>query len=169
MKKYSNILPPWKFILLSIGTFGLYELFWFYKVWHHFKLTDKLRIRPSLRALFAPFFIWSLAHRINQLLKKEHITFSSNPFWLGLVYIFFCITALLPDPFWIVSFLAFWPLLPLLKGLNLYWEKQEKGKLPLKPFEVWQSILIGLGVSISALVIPAVIAEVVLNLAWEAV
>lgn len=161
MQKYSNQLPVGKFILLSVGTLGLYELFWFYKIWYLFKLKDKSRIRPSLRALFAPFFIWSLARRINQLLKKEHITFSSNPFLLGLIYVLFCLTAFLPDPFWIVSFLAFWPLLPLLKGLNLYWEKQEKEKLPIKPFKVWQSILLGLGITLSVVAILAMIADAV--------
>lgn len=164
MQKYSNQLPQWKFILLSIGTFGLYEIFWFYKIWYHFKLKDNLRIRPSFRALFAPFFILSLTQHINQLLKKEKITFSSNPFLLGLIYILFCFIALLADPFWILAYLTFWPLLPLLKGLNVYWAKQEKGKLPLKPFKVWQSIFLGLGVVTSAIVILVVIADSIFNL-----
>src|SRR5438067_149581 len=53
-----------KFILLSLSTFGLYEIWWFYKAWRFFRQKDELDIMPAARALFAIFFINSLFNRI---------------------------------------------------------------------------------------------------------
>src|SRR5690625_4658746 len=49
-------VAAWKFILLSLATLGLYELYWFYRGWSFVKRSEKSRIMPFWRTVFAP--IW---------------------------------------------------------------------------------------------------------------
>ncbi len=58
--KFSNIVSPSKFIVLSILSFGFYELIWIYRNWKFFKEKEKLDISPFWRTVFAIFFIYSL-------------------------------------------------------------------------------------------------------------
>jgi hypothetical protein len=88
-----------KLILMSISTLGLYEIYWFYKNWNHIKI----------RTLFKTVQESADAHRGRQEI---------NPGWLAVGYILLSITYKLPDPFWVVSLLAFLPLLPVQGAIN---------------------------------------------------
>ena len=37
VEQYSNAQAPWRLVLLSIITFGIYEIYWFYRNWKHLK------------------------------------------------------------------------------------------------------------------------------------
>ncbi|MFX8512392.1 hypothetical protein ABTM04_21180, partial [Acinetobacter baumannii] len=53
-----------KFIVLSIISFGLYQIWWVFKAWRFFLIKDKLNIMPAARAVFSIFFLYSLFNRI---------------------------------------------------------------------------------------------------------
>ncbi|MDP2396488.1 MAG: DUF4234 domain-containing protein [bacterium] len=55
-ENYSKVIPIWKFILLSVITFGIYELVWFYRNWKFLKSEQNLKITPLLRTIFASIF-----------------------------------------------------------------------------------------------------------------
>ena len=47
-----ELLSTQKFILLTILTFGIYQVWWNYKSWKFLKQTYNLDVNPVLRAIF---------------------------------------------------------------------------------------------------------------------
>jgi hypothetical protein len=65
------VVSPRKFVVLFIGTLSLYAFYWFYKQWACLRDTapegsDDRDIWPSLRAIFALFFVHSLFREVRQ-------------------------------------------------------------------------------------------------------
>lgn len=113
-----ELLSPQKFILLSVVSLGLYEVWWIYKSWSFFRDKDNLDIMPAARALFAIFFLNSLFDRIQDFSKSKGYTktFSSIGYFIGFIGLNFA--GRLPDPYWVVSFLSMFFLIPALESLN---------------------------------------------------
>ena len=110
-------VSPRKFIALSVLTFGLYEIYWFYKNWVFVRTRDISSIRPWARALFAPLWYPAFLQSFSKSLQYGPITPG------GLVApaaIYFLLTASvrLPDPFWLISLFSFVPLLPAVRRIN---------------------------------------------------
>lgn len=138
---YSRIIPVWKFILLSIATLWFYELYWFYKNWNYIKDDKEVDISPFWRAWFAALFLTNFIWYLKKYFDEENISFKYYPWFLWLPYFFLIISHKLPDPFRLISFLSFIPLMPVLNSLNKYWAKTEKN-LPEKKFKWWQILLL---------------------------
>ena len=49
-----------KFLIMFIGTFGVYTVYWFYKHWSLYKKTGNEEMWPVMRAIFNIFFTHSL-------------------------------------------------------------------------------------------------------------
>lgn len=144
-KNFSRVIPRWKFILLSISTFGLFELVWIYSNWIFIKEYKKKKIFPFLRTLFTWLFIISFISNLKKIFHQENIPFKHSPWLLWLGYIGYMSISRLPEPFFLLSFFSFLPLLPVLESMNQYWWKVEDS-LPEKKFSWWQKGLIGLGI-----------------------
>lgn len=136
-QQFSNAQPVWHFVLLSIVTFGIYEIYWFYRNWKYLKIHKSLDISPGWRTagLFVPIYGIVLAYRqlrdIRDFSKEAGIVKTYSPGWI--LFSWLILTALwrLPDPFWFLSFLSVW-LLAVVQGvLNSYWEK-EQPELPIR-------------------------------------
>jgi hypothetical protein len=101
-----------KFSLMSLTTFGMYEVYWFYRNWQVIKGREGPGLSPIGRAIFAPLWAISMGRRFNEQAQAEGISLALPVISLGVAY--FILTALwrLPDPYWLISALAFVPLLP---------------------------------------------------------
>jgi len=102
-----------KLSIMSVGTFGLYELYWFYRNWALIKARTGQGISPVWRSAFAPIWAYSCFRHIKNSAKDNKFTESLS---IGvLAVIFFILQALwrLPDPLWLVSFLTFVPIIPV--------------------------------------------------------
>ncbi|MEM7805276.1 MAG: hypothetical protein AAF545_10155 [Pseudomonadota bacterium] len=64
------VVSPTKFLLLSILTISLYNIYWFYRNWREVKARDKLGIWPPMRGLFYIFFTHSLFRRVDAELES---------------------------------------------------------------------------------------------------
>ncbi len=102
----------WKFILLSVVTFGLYELYWCYRNWCFVKESTRPEIRPFWRAVFAPLWLYSLQKAIDDTAPKNRIIL------LALAYFLLAMLSELPEPYWLLSMFTFVPLLPVLSLVN---------------------------------------------------
>lgn len=71
----------WKFVFLSIVTFGFYQLYWFYRSWRFVKEEEQSRIFPFWRTVFTPIWFYPLAVRI---FRKEG---SPRSFFAGILAI----------------------------------------------------------------------------------
>jgi hypothetical protein len=58
-------IPVARLILMSIVSFGLYEVYWIYKNWRYVKERYNLNIRPFWRGWFGIFYCHSLLRRIH--------------------------------------------------------------------------------------------------------
>lgn len=107
-----------KFIVLSICTLGLYELYWFYRNWQLIKVREGGRMVPALRAFFAIFFCYACFARIRDSAAQRQIgaTLAAGPLAAG--WIFTTIMARLPDPYWLVAFVAFVFMVPVQAQVN---------------------------------------------------
>jgi hypothetical protein len=102
-----------KFIAMAVLTFGIYEIYWFYRNWAFVRDRDSVRIRPFWRAVFGPLWLHALIGDINQARGEGGIPKGQA---IGLFVGYIVISGLwrLPDPYWLVSCLSFLPLLPVL-------------------------------------------------------
>ena len=116
--KEFELLSSQKFILLSVFSLGLYNVWWIYKSWKFFRDKDNLDIMPAARAIFAIFFLNSLFEKIQNFSKSKGYTktFSSVGYFIGFIGLNFA--SKLPDPYWLVSFLSMFFLIPALESLN---------------------------------------------------
>ncbi len=85
-KKFSRVIPTWKFILLSISTFRIYELVWFYRNWKFLKAEKNLKISPFWRAFFCPLWAGSIAGYIQKYMKEKKIPCDYSPIRIGIRY-----------------------------------------------------------------------------------
>lgn len=103
-----------KFVMMSIGTFGLYNMFWFYKNWKRVAEDSFEDISPALRALFCGLFSFSFFERVAEDAKRRHATRAWSSGVSGTAYLVLGFAARLPEPWWLITMFSFLPLLPVL-------------------------------------------------------
>jgi hypothetical protein len=149
--QFSNVQPVWQFVLLSVATLGIYEVYWFYRNWKQPKVHKNLDISPGWRTagLFIPIYGLMLAYRQLEDIKNFAITagidktYSSG--WVLVGWIFFSILGLLPGPFGFLGLLSVWPLTIVQQVLNSYWTS-EQSELPHRTkFSGKQIVLLVIG------------------------
>lgn len=108
-----------KFIVLSICSFGLYEVYWSYKNWKRLKEASGEELSPVWRAIFAPLWGFSLFKRIRDVASSAGVPVAWSPGVLATVYLILNIMWRLPDPWWLVSFATLIPMLPVQEAAQL--------------------------------------------------
>jgi hypothetical protein len=104
-----------KFIIYSICSLGLYELVWFYKNWQYVRDRDGSTIMPFWRAIFSIIWCYPLAKEI----ADSHPRANAGLAGLAAVgFIGLTLTWKLPDPWSLLSLIAFIPLLYLVTLIN---------------------------------------------------
>lgn len=116
--KEVKIQPIYKFIILDILSAGLYGVWWMYKSWKFFKERNKLDINPFLRVLFAIVFLHELFERILKFATYHGYKKTYNSLFLFILFFFFNAIARLPTPYWLLSFLGVFSLIPAVEALN---------------------------------------------------
>ena len=101
-----------KFVVMSICTFGLYELYWFYKNWVQVKARDGTSISPFWRAFFAPFWAYSYFKYVKTSANENGVPESLSIGLLAAMYFIAVATSSSPDPYWLIGFLSFAFILP---------------------------------------------------------
>lgn len=142
-----------KFALLSILTFNLYHIYWFGENWRFEAHRTGERIRPALRGVFVPWFCNSLLKRINQRAAELNIRplYPSVP--LTIAYISLLITANAGIPWWLISALAFVPLLPFQATVNRINDMEAPEASRYAGFTVGSGVLVGVGSVLYALAV----------------
>ncbi len=102
-----------KFVVLSICSFGIYELYWCYQNWKRLKQASGENLSPFWRAFFAPLWGFSLFKRIRALALSTGTPIDWSSGVLATFYLVLNITWRLPDPWWLISLATFIPILPV--------------------------------------------------------
>jgi hypothetical protein len=133
-----------KLFVMSFCTLGLYELYWFYKNWQRVKQRKYENITPLLRAIFPVFFCYSLFHRIRRYrsdLPSNELT--AGP--LATVWIICSLTWRLPEPYFLLSYIAIFALLPVQKAINDINEEEVPGHDRNSRFSAWNWVAVVVG------------------------
>ncbi|ADE35989.1 DUF4234 domain-containing protein [Methanohalophilus mahii] len=123
----STSIPLWKFILLSLITFGIYEIYWMYKQWKFLKLKDDLNISPFWRSILAIIFLHELLERIATLADNVGYEKASSTKMNTFRFVFWFLTASInkfqiPLPFGLITYLHFLALINAVQSINFYWK-----------------------------------------------
>ena len=102
-----------KLILMSMGTLGIYDLYWFYKNWVLIKQRTGEKIMPFWRAFFAIFWVYSCFKHIKNYAISRSISNSLPIVALAIAYIIVQLIGQAPEsPADILAFFGFLALIP---------------------------------------------------------
>jgi hypothetical protein len=110
-------VSPLKLILMSICTFGVYDVFWFYMNWGYVNRREQ-QIRPFLRAIFWPLFCYPLFRRIHLAAESQGTQRSFAPIPLAAGWVILRLLGGLPDPGWPIGLFSVLCLVPVQATVN---------------------------------------------------
>lgn len=102
-----------KLLVMTFCTFGLYEVYWFYKNWSLIKKRDSLNIRPFWRAFFSIFFCHACFEDIHAGAEKLGLQKNFSAAALSAGWILATIAWRLPDPYWLLTYCAVLFMIPV--------------------------------------------------------
>jgi hypothetical protein len=109
-----------KFVVMTVATFALYQIYWFYKNWQAMQASGA-KLNAPVRALFYPITaFWLFRHIRERALGAGVSGFPAG--WLAAaLFMLYMGTIWLPDPWWLLSYLnvlLFFPVLAAVDGVN---------------------------------------------------
>lgn len=128
-EKFSYYQPVWQYVLFSVLTFGLYDIYWYYKNWKHLKVVKNLTISPGWRTagLFVPIWGIYLIYRFHSdyqnLVIENDIDRNINPIVIVIVVIISSLLVKLPGPYSLLAFINVIALAQVQSVLNRIWLK----------------------------------------------
>jgi len=111
---------PLKVALLSVCTLGLFHIYWFYRNWSCVQKKTGEKFSPGARALFYVFFCYGLFKRIINTAKSNGYTGNDSPGTFAAILIILSLMGRAEDPYWLISYLSFIPLLSMQNIINLH-------------------------------------------------
>ena len=108
-----------KFVVLSLCTLGLYELYWSYQNWRRIEEASPEGLSPFWRAVFAPIWSFSLFRRVRDLAEADGLVVRWNPIVLAVFYLLLGVSWRLPDPWSWVGFATVLALFPVQQTAQL--------------------------------------------------
>ena len=107
-----------KLIVMSLCTFGLYDLYWAYKQWDAQRKREPENLSPFWRAFFAPLWGFSLFPRLQRITATYGVPATWSGTGLAVVYLLLGMMWRLPDPYWLLSMLDVIPILIAQRSIN---------------------------------------------------
>ena len=102
-----------KLALMSICTFGLYEIYWFYRNWIIIKKREDPKVIPIVYAFFAPLLSFYCFKQIKNSAAEHNVPESLSIHLLAILYFVFHALVKLPDPYWLVGMISFALIMPV--------------------------------------------------------
>lgn len=151
-------VPPSKYILLSIATFGLYDIFWFARNFTEIQRQEKSKISPVARGLFAIFFYSELARKVLSSAKYNGYDKKYNPTTLAFLFFVTVLLSRAPEYFWFLGFLSILTILPTVKAIKF---NNEKMGFPVRhEYSTGEIITLFLGFLVWCLVALGILSEI---------
>ena len=107
-----------KFVVMSIVTLGVYQVYWTYKCWQRIAARTSEPMSPFWRAFFAPLWGYSFLNRLAVDAKAKGVTPNWSASLLAVAYFVLSVMWRLPDPWWLVTVAAFVPFIPAVRTVQ---------------------------------------------------
>ncbi|AWF83088.1 hypothetical protein BTJ40_20935 [Microbulbifer sp. A4B17] len=91
------VVSPTKFWVMSLGTMGLYSVYWFYRHWSEYRRVSGEDMWPVMRAIFSIFFTHSLFSRIQSRIEEAGLDYRWAPGLWATFYVVFAIAGSVAD------------------------------------------------------------------------
>lgn len=98
-----------KLVLMTVATLGLYLVFWGYRHWSIIRTRTGQDLWPLVRGIFALFFFHLLVKEVNASAAERHVEGRLPVAALTIVYVIALFMQRLPDPYWLLWFIALIP------------------------------------------------------------
>lgn len=134
-----------KLIIMTMFTFGIYEVVWFYKNWKLLKEKYSLDIKPFWRTVFAPIFCYSLFKIIKNNAVDNQIKVGYKPGTLVGLYILLPVVGRMIPNMDFLSLLILIPIIIVQGVVNKIQEQFFHGTSMNNQFTFWNIIFIILG------------------------
>ena len=112
-----HVVPVWRFVLMSVLTFGVYEVYWFWKNWACVKRADGSDIWPVPRAIFAGFTYFALLTDLNTQLAARGVQRELSA-GLGVGFLLASMLYRLPEPYSLLTLTSVVFLIPAAKAMR---------------------------------------------------
>lgn len=106
---YYFTLPTEKLIVFNVLTFGLYNIYWFYKNWHQIRLHENIDVRPVWRSMFYYIFCYSCFRKIKRSADKNGIPNRFSPAACSVLLVLCLIIGNFPL-IWVLGYFAIIPM-----------------------------------------------------------
>jgi hypothetical protein len=107
-----------KLAIMYFATFGLYELYWFYRNWKSVQRLTGRKLSALIRTFFFPLTSFGLFDHIRVQGAKAGVRVSFQPALMALAVFALNLMSHLPDPYWLLSALGVVPLLRAQTAVN---------------------------------------------------
>lgn len=138
-------MSPTKLVLMATCTFGLYHVYWFYRNWRLLRREGGENIWPLPRAFFAGLTAYFLFEEVEEFGRRTRVPIHWSAGFLGLAFFLINAAWRLPDPYWLIAFLAPAPLVPVQRSINEINARAEEPKLVDAAYSGWNYAAIFLG------------------------
>jgi len=102
-----------KLVLMSLGTLGLYQIYWFYKHWKAMQAAGN-KLNAPIRAVFYPFTAYWLFRDLHERAAAAGVEADYRPGVLAVaLFAVYAVTFWLPDPWWLLGFITIALILPV--------------------------------------------------------
>lgn len=131
---YPYNISPWKLIIMCLATFGIYEIYWFYRQWKSFNSELKLKhggFTLFILALFSPLTSFTLFKHISESIKQTNNGKGLESGALAILY--FVLNRFL---------IGFLPLLAVQNKINKYWDNKYHSRIVRSNFGIWNWIIV---------------------------
>lgn len=85
------IVSPQKALILFIGTFGIYSVYWFFKHWSQYTKSTNDNMWPAMRAIFSIFFVHSLFDLFEMKYSQKNGELPKSINYLATIYVVFSV------------------------------------------------------------------------------
>jgi hypothetical protein len=141
-----------KLLVMSICTFGLYELYMQYRNWKFIQQRDNPSILPFWRAFFAYFFVYRLFSLVRESARANQVRgIPAGPLAAG--WIILGLLWRLPDPYWLVTFASVFFVLPVQGAINRINAATCPGHDRNGRFSRWEIVIVVLGAVLTTLAV----------------
>ena len=137
-------VTPFKLVVLSTCTLGVYVIYWFYKNWVLIRAQEKSDIFPVMRAIFGVFFCYACYRRMDERGVSNGLP-SMPAGALAIALIVTSLMARLPDPYWLVTLASALTMIPVQQHVNRLNAILAPGHDPNDRFTAWNWVGIILG------------------------